>query len=118
MMVQGGEAFTISGSSFMFMCFLSVIRQGCHACRSVFVKILVKFDLEFNLKFEISDGKKLVKFGGRTFLPAREARKFSGRFSGRILEGREPPLTLRQENHYLYFGRFFPCTPGPKNFSL
>ena len=29
------------------------------------------------------------------------------------LEGREPPLTLRKENHYLYFGRFFPCTPGP-----
>ena len=29
------------------------------------------------------------------------------------LEGREPPLTLRRENQYLYFGRFFPCTPGP-----
>ena len=25
----------------------------------------------------------------------------------------EPPLTLRRENQYLYFGRFFPCTPGP-----
>ena len=32
------------------------------------------------------------------------------------LEGKEPPLTLRQENHYLYFGHFFPCTPG--TFSL
>ena len=30
-----------------------------------------------------------------------------------ILEGREPPLTLRRENQYLYFGHFFPCTPGP-----
>ena len=29
------------------------------------------------------------------------------------LEGREPPLTLRRENQCLYFGRFFPCTPGP-----
>ena len=30
------------------------------------------------------------------------------------LEGREPPLTLRRKkNHYLYFGRFFPCAPGP-----
>ena len=28
------------------------------------------------------------------------------------LEGREPPLTLRRENQYLYFGRFFPCMPG------
>ena len=25
-----------------------------------------------------------------------------------LLEGREPPLTLRQENHYLYFGHLFP----------
>ena len=37
------------------------------------MKCLVKFDLEFDLKFEISDGKNLVKFGGRTFLPARKA---------------------------------------------
>ena len=35
---------------------------------------------------------------------------------GHLLQGTEPPLTLRQENHYLYFGHFFPCTPGP--FSL
>ena len=46
----------------------------------------VNFDLKFNLKFDISDGKKLVKFGGRTFLPARKARKFSGRISGQISE--------------------------------
>ena len=31
-------------------------------------------------------------------------------------EGREPPLTSRQEKQYLYFGHLFPCTPGP--FSL
>ena len=30
-----------------------------------------------------------------------------------ILERREPPLTLRREKQYLYFGHFFPCTPGP-----
>ena len=32
------------------------------------------------------------------------------------LEGREPPLTLRQEKQYVYFGHLPPCTPGP--FSL
>ena len=50
------------------------------------MKFLVKFDLEFDLKFEISDGKNLVKFLGRTFLPARKARKISGRISGQISE--------------------------------
>ena len=45
------------------------------------VKCLVKFDLEFDLKFEISDVKNLVKFLGRTSLPARKARKISGRVS-------------------------------------
>ena len=34
-----------------------------------------EFDLEFDLKFEFSDGKNLVKFWVRTFLPARKARK-------------------------------------------
>ena len=28
------------------------------------------------------------------------------------LEGGEPPLTLRQENHYPYFGHFFPVRQG------
>ena len=49
-------------------------------------KFLAKFDLEFDLKFEISDKKNLVKFGGRTFLPARKAREISGRISGQISE--------------------------------
>ena len=44
----------------------------------------MKFYLEFDLKFEISDGKNLVKLGGRTFLPARKARKFQGRFRGKF----------------------------------
>ena len=42
------------------------------------MKIFVKFDSKFDLKFEISDGKNLVKFGGdsrKTFLPARKARE-------------------------------------------
>ena len=46
----------------------------------------MKFDLEFDLKFEISDGKNLVKFLGRTFLPARKARKNSGQISEQISE--------------------------------
>ena len=33
-----------------------------------------------------------------------------------VLEGREPPLALRQEKQYLYFGHLLPCTPG--SFSL
>ena len=43
-------------------------------------------DLEYGLKFEISDGKKLVNSLGRTFLPARKAREISGRISGQISE--------------------------------
>ena len=50
------------------------------------MKFLVKIDLEFDLKFEISDGKNLVKFLGRTILPARKARRISGRISGQISE--------------------------------
>ena len=46
------------------------------------MKFLVKFDLEF----EISDGKNLVKFWGRTFPPARKAQKMSGQISGQISE--------------------------------
>ena len=48
------------------------------------MKFLVKFDLEFDLKFEISDGKNLVKFGWRTFLPARRAPKISGRIRSKL----------------------------------
>ena len=54
----------------------------CQACRSVLVRFLVEFDL----RFEISDVKNLVKFLGRTFRPARKARKISGRISGQISE--------------------------------
>ena len=42
------------------------------------MKFLVKFHLEFDLKLEISDGKNLVKFWGRTFLPARKSTKKNG----------------------------------------
>ena len=35
---------------------------------------------------------------------------------GGEIRRREPPLTLRQEKQYQYFGHLFPCTPGP--FSL
>ena len=46
------------------------------------MKYLVKFDLEFDLKFEISDGKHLVKFLGRTFLPGSTGNfgEFRGNF--------------------------------------
>ena len=40
--------------------------------------------MQLDLKFEISDVKYLVKFGGKTFRPARKAPKNSVRISGRI----------------------------------
>ena len=43
-------------------------------------------NLEFDLKFEISDEKNLVKFGGRIFLPARKAQKNSERILVQISE--------------------------------
>ena len=46
--------------------------------------LFVEIDLEFDLKFEISDGENLVEFLGRTFLPARTARIISGRISGQF----------------------------------
>ena len=50
------------------------------------MKFLVKFDLEFDLQFKISDGENRVKFWGRTSLPARKARNISGRISEQISE--------------------------------
>ena len=50
------------------------------------MKFLVNIDSEFDLTFENSDGKNLVKFLGRTFLPARKERKNSGRISENISE--------------------------------
>ena len=37
----------------------------------------------------------------------------SGHVERHILQGKEPPLILRRESQYLYFGPLFPCTPGP-----
>ena len=56
------------------------------------MNFLVKLDLEFDLKSEISDGKKLVKFGGGLFGLAgkvgksrRDSRgKFRSRFRGKF----------------------------------
>ena len=46
----------------------------------------MKFNLEFDLKFEISDGKNLVKFGGGLFyLPGKHG-KFRGEFRGKFSE--------------------------------
>ena len=44
------------------------------------------FLVTFDLDHEISDVKYLVKFGGRTFWPTRQAPTFSGQFSANILE--------------------------------
>ena len=50
---------------------------GLPSLQKCVCEILVKFYLEFDLKFEISDGKNLMKLWGRTFLRARKARKIS-----------------------------------------
>ena len=78
-----GRPKTNRTKKFMFMClFLACKVSGLSSLQKCVVKFLVKFDLQF----EISDGKNLVKFGGRTFLPARKAQEISGRISGRISE--------------------------------
>ena len=48
-----------------------------HHCRKM---------VKFHLKFEIADWKNVVKFAGRTFLPARKALEISGRTSEQISE--------------------------------
>ena len=83
-------------------------------------------DLEFDLKFEISDGKNLVKFWGRTFLPARKARKISGRISGRVSDQISEKFSETSfSNFATFFGNFvqqkgganiwgrFPLLPSP-----
>ena len=68
---------------------------------------LLTWVLGINCRFPLLGPKKLEKESKMTtFL-------FSTFFEFFFLEGREPPLTLRRENQYLYFGRFVPCTPGP-----
>ena len=42
--------------------------------------------MKFALKFEIDDGKNLVKCGGKTFLPARQALEISERITEQISE--------------------------------
>ena len=59
---------------------------GVPSLQKCVYEIFGKFDLEFDLKFKVSDGENLVKFWGRTFLSARKARKNSGRISEQISE--------------------------------
>ena len=82
------------------------------------MKILVTFDLEFDLKFEISGGKNLVKFGGRTFLPARKAREISGRISGPISEQISEQISEKTSFQIwrLFFGNFIQRKGGAKRF--
>ena len=91
---------------------------GCQACRSAFVKLLVKFDLEFDLKFEISDGKNLVKFGGKTFLPARKARKIRGEFQGKFRSKfRRKVRKLRFKCRDFFSGNFVQQQDGANPFA-
>ena len=71
--------------------------------------------MKFDLKFEISDVKSLVKFGGKTFRPARKAPKFSGRISGQI--SAKFSETSFQISH-LFFGNFVQQKGGVNSFVL
>ena len=54
-----------------------------HASRSALCEI---YWSKFDLKFEISEKKSLVKFWGRIFLPARKTLEISERLSGKFQE--------------------------------
>ena len=83
------------------------------------MKFLVKFDLEFDLKFEISDGKNLVKFWGRTFLPARKARKIRGEFRGKFRSKfRRKFRKLRFKFRATFFGNFVQQKGGANQMRL
>ena len=60
------------------------ISLGLPSLQKCVVKFQVKCHLEFDLKFEISEGKNLVKYGVR--IGDRKAREISGRISGQISE--------------------------------
>ena len=58
---------------------------GCQACRRGFVKFLVKFALDFDLKFEISRCEKSGEiFGGGPFYLPGKHEKFRGEFRGKF----------------------------------
>ena len=74
------------------------------------MKFLVKFDLGFDLKFEISDGKKLVKFGRRTFdLPGKHG-KFRREFRGKFRRN----FGNFVSNFATFFGNFIQQKGGAK----
>ena len=75
----------------------------------------MNFDLDFDLKFEISGGKTLVKFGGRTFLPARKAWEISGRISGQISDQISEKISETSfQISRLFFGNFVQQKGGAK----
>ena len=77
------------------------------------MKYLVKFALEFDLKFEISDGKDLVKFRGRTFYQ-RAAKGGTQKGVGHFFLFRSPFGNLFV-TFFDVFGHFFayPLLPPP-----
>ena len=84
-----------------------VIYWGCQACRSVFVKLLVKFDL----KLEVSDGKNMVKCFGRTFYLPGKHQKFRGEFRSKFRRNfRKLRFKFRD-----FFGNFVPQKGGANN---
>ena len=60
--------------------------MGCKEIVRVAMPAEVRCEVfgEIWFEFEISDVKYLVKFGGKTFRPARKAPKISGRISGQL----------------------------------
>ena len=62
----------------------------------------MKFDLEFDLKFEISDGKNLVKLWGEDFSTCQESTKHFGANFGENFCARPLPEDLGDEILHFY----------------
>ena len=75
------------------------------------MKFLVKFDLEFDLKFEHSDGKNLVKFWGEDFSTCQESTNIFGANFGANFG---PNFGNFVSNFATFFGNFVQQKGGAK----
>ena len=72
------------------MYYLSILLflLGLPSLQKCICEILVRYDLEFDLKCEISDGKKLLKILGEDFSTCQEsAENFRANFGANFLDG-------------------------------
>ena len=77
----------------------------------------MKFDLEFDLKFEVSDARNQVKLLGRTFLPARPGKHENfganfGAISEKVLREAKPG-GFQTRGFPTFFGKGPDCVADP-----